>query len=163
MVITRGWRSNSVNNITLGRLKTVGFKGSLSIEIWVEIQGCVRMRLVILNLPGEDLEHSSNHTQKVFSRMKHVSLVVGNIILEFLPEFLHLEEHCFGFMGHRISEGGNGTYYVVVISFEQLSGLNRSVGSGRGWIFSGDIIRENNSGIWVWNGRVQGRGHEVQG
>ena len=39
----------------LGRLKTVGFKGSLSFEIWIEIQGCVSMRLVVLKVPGDYL------------------------------------------------------------------------------------------------------------
>ena len=37
-------------------METVGFKGRIIFEIWIEIQGCGRMGLVVLKVSGEDLE-----------------------------------------------------------------------------------------------------------
>ena len=51
----RGWRRYSISHMILGILETVGFKGGLRFEIWIEIQGRVRMGLVALKVPGEDL------------------------------------------------------------------------------------------------------------
>ena len=42
--------------------------------------------------------------QKVFACIRHVNLLVGSSILEFMPDLLQLEEHCFGFIGYRSSE-----------------------------------------------------------
>ena len=124
----------------------MGFKGDLSFDIWIDIQGCVNMVLVILKVPGEDLEWSGNLTQKLFSWMSHSSLVVGIIIIEFLYEFLHLEEHRFGFIGHMINYEGNGINDVVGVIFEHFIGFNRIVGGYRGFIIDGGSRRDIKSG-----------------
>ena len=80
----------------LGHLETVGFKGSLLFDIYVEIQGCARMGLVVLKVFGEDLYWRGNGNQKVFVRMGHVFFVVGSSINELLFDILQLEEHLFG-------------------------------------------------------------------
>ena len=49
--------------------------------------------------------------------MRHGGLVVGSSIFEFLPELLQLEEHCFGFVGHSISEEVNFLNDVIDDSF----------------------------------------------
>ena len=61
--------------------------------------------------------------------MEHGGLLFGSIILELLPEFLHLKEHCFGLIGNRRSEEGNGLNDVVDNIFEFLSWFNCCVGS----------------------------------
>ena len=40
-----------------------------------------RMVMVVLKVPGEELERRSNRVQKVFDHMDHSGLVVGNIFL----------------------------------------------------------------------------------
>ena len=77
----------------------VVFKGSLRFELWIEIQGCGRMGMMVLKLSGKDLRCGSNWNQKVFVRTRHDLFVVGSSIFELLFEILHMEEHCFGFMG----------------------------------------------------------------
>ena len=77
------------------------FKSSLSFEIWIEIQGCGRIVLVVLKVPDEDLDWSINRKQKVLSWMRHSGFVVGRSIVEFLSEFFHLEKHCFGFIVYK--------------------------------------------------------------
>ena len=47
----------------IGLLKTVMFGGSFRIEVWIEIHVCCRLVLVVLKLPGEDLEWGGNHVQ----------------------------------------------------------------------------------------------------
>ena len=115
---TRGWWRNSVNHVIIDHLKTVGFKVSLIFEIFIEIQFFGMMGLIVLNVSGGYLDRSINFAQQVFSWMRHGGLVVGSSILEFLTELLHLEDHCFGFTGHRNSEEGNGLNDVVDNSFE---------------------------------------------
>ena len=56
--------------------------------------------------------------------MGHGSLVVGSIILEFLDEFLQLEENYFGFIVKMISKEGNIINDVVDDSFELFSWVN---------------------------------------
>ena len=80
----------------LFHMEMVGFKVGLIFEIWIMIQGCVRMVLVVLKVPCEDLEWIHNCKQKLFARMRHGGFIFGSSIVEFLSEFLHLEEHCFG-------------------------------------------------------------------
>ena len=76
---------------------------------------------MVLKMSCEKLEQSGNCVHKLFTRMRHIGLVVGSSILEFLTELLHLEDHCFGFTGHRNSEEGNGLNDVVDNSFELFS------------------------------------------
>ena len=49
-------------------------------------------------MPGEELGHSSNHVEKLLSRMGNDSLVGRSSKLEFLPEFRQSKEHRFGFI-----------------------------------------------------------------
>ena len=90
-------------------------------------------------------------------------MVVSSSILEFLPDFLHMEDHRFGFIGHRISKEGNGLNDVIDDSFELLSGVNQSVGGNRGWSVDGDSRRYRNSGSWDCTVRVRDSGPDVQG
>ena len=69
-----------------------------------ETQLCGSMLLVVLKVPDEGLEWSSNCMQKIFSWMGHGVLVVGRIIIEFQLEFLHLKYHCFRFIGYSSHE-----------------------------------------------------------
>ena len=101
MVTTRDWRRHSASHMIIVHLKTVGFKGSFNFETWIEIQGCGRMRLVVLKVPGEDLEWSSNCMQKVFYWMRHGVFLLGSSIVELIFEFLHMEEHFFGSIVYR--------------------------------------------------------------
>ena len=82
----------------VGRMKMMGFKGILIFDIWIEIQGCGRMELVVLKFPSKDLSWISNLLHNLFSCMRHGGLVFGSNILELLPEFFHMEYHCFGFI-----------------------------------------------------------------
>ena len=41
-------------------LKMVRYGGSFRIDAWIEIYWCGRMGLVVLNVPGDDLERGSN-------------------------------------------------------------------------------------------------------
>ena len=71
-------------------MKRVRFGGSFSIEVWIEIHGYRRMGMVVLKIPGDDLERGGNRAQKEFSRVRHCGLIVGSSILEFMPELLYL-------------------------------------------------------------------------
>ena len=84
----------------IGSTETVGFKGSKSFEIYIEIQGCIRMGLMVLEVSGEDLEWSRNCNKKVFFRMMHCCFVFGSSIVDFRFEILHMEEHFLGFIGY---------------------------------------------------------------
>ena len=88
------------------------------------IQPCGRNIWVGLKVPGEELYWISNCPEKLFDQMGHGGLVSGSRNLEFLPEFRHMEEYCFGFIGHRSIEEGNGLNDVVGDSFELLSWFN---------------------------------------
>ena len=79
----------------------MGFNGSLSFEIWVDIQGCGRMGLVVLKVYSEDIEWSGNLKKNLFVWMRHGGFVVGISIVELLFEILQLEENGFGFKGYR--------------------------------------------------------------
>ena len=68
-------------------------------------------------MPGKDLDWSSNCVDKVFDRTGHGGLVCGSRNLELLPKFLHIEDHCFGLIGHRCSEEGNGLNDIADDSF----------------------------------------------
>ena len=110
--------------MVIGRLKTVGYKVGLRFETWIKIQGCGRIQLVVLKVPGEYLDNISNFTQKIFDLMRHGGLVLGRRIIEFLPELLHIEEKCLGFVGHMSSEEGNGPKDFFGNSFEYFSWVN---------------------------------------
>ena len=75
------------------------------------------MGLVVLKVTSAKLGGRSNCMQKIFSRMRHGGLVVGSIIVEFLPEFHQMEEHCFGFIINIINEESNGLNDVIDDSF----------------------------------------------
>ena len=72
----------------IGVLETVIFEGSFSIEVWIDIDGCVRMRLVFLKVPGDNLEWGGYQTQSGVSQVGHNGLIVGSSILELLTDFL---------------------------------------------------------------------------
>ena len=75
--------------------------------------------------------------EKLFAQIGHTSLVSGRRKLYFLPEFLHLGEECLGFIGHMISEEGNGLNDVVDYSFELLSWFKLCVISHREGVLLG--------------------------
>ena len=79
----------------------VGFKDSLSFGMWIDIQGYVRMRLVVQKVSYEDLEWSGNLKLKVFYWMRHGVFLLGSSIVELIFEFLHMEEHFFGSIVYR--------------------------------------------------------------
>ena len=54
--ITWGRRGYSVSHMVLGLLEAVSFNGSLSFEIWAEIQGCEGVGMISSKVDGEDLE-----------------------------------------------------------------------------------------------------------
>ena len=64
--ITWVWRGYIISHMITGPMETVGFKGSLIFEIWIDIQGCGRIDMVALKIYGKDLEWSINRNQKVF-------------------------------------------------------------------------------------------------
>ena len=86
----------------LGRLKTVWFKVRLRFDKWIDIKCCGTMGMVVLKVPSEDFDQRNNNAQNVYVQMRHGGLVVGSIILELLPEFLHLEDQRFSYIVHRI-------------------------------------------------------------
>ena len=88
------------------------------------IQRCGRKLRVVLKVLGEDLDWGSNYVEKVFFQMGHIRFVGGSNNLEFLPEFHHMEENCFDFIGYRISEEVNGINDVVENRFEFPSRVN---------------------------------------
>ena len=90
--------------VIIGLLKTVRFAVSFRIEFWIDFCFCGSMGFVVLKVCGGDSEKDGNCVQNQYSRVRHGFLIVLIIILEFLPEFLWLEYHCFGFIGHRIRE-----------------------------------------------------------
>ena len=117
MGTTQVWRRHSVSHMILGNLETVGFKGSLRFEIFIEIQGCGSMGRVFLKVPSEYLEWSINQKHKVFYWTRHGDFVVGSSIFDFLSGFLNLEEQYFVFIVHRSNEVGNGLNDVIDYSF----------------------------------------------
>ena len=100
-------------------------------------------------MPCEDLDRRINSAEKVFDRVGHGILVGGSSNLEFLPEFLHLKEHCFGFIGHISIKVWNGLNTFVDGVFERISWLNWCVSRKWGWSVTGIIRRVNKSGRWV--------------
>ena len=58
---TRGWIRNSVSHMIFDHMKTVGFKGSLTFDICIEIQVCGRMGLVVFKVPGDYLQRISKN------------------------------------------------------------------------------------------------------
>ena len=52
---TQGWWSDGISHVILGTLKTVGFKGSLSFDIWIEIKCCDKIGLVVLKVTDDEL------------------------------------------------------------------------------------------------------------
>ena len=46
------------------------------------------MGLVVLKVPGDDLEWGGNSAHKDFSQVRNGGLIAESIIFEFLPEFL---------------------------------------------------------------------------
>ena len=105
-------------------------------------------------MPCEDLDRRINSAEKVFDRVGHGILVGGSSNLEFLPDFLHLEEHCFVFIGNSISEKVNGLNDVAGDRFRLFSCVNQCVVSHMGCNVVGDSRKERNSGRWAWTGRV---------
>ena len=59
---------------------------------------------MVMKVPGKEIDQISNCAEKVFDCMGHENLVDGVSNLEFLPESHQLKEHCFGLVGHRISD-----------------------------------------------------------
>ena len=48
----------------------------------------------------------------------HVDMIIGSSILGFLPGFLQLEVHCFGFIKHISSDKVKGPTYIMENSIE---------------------------------------------
>ena len=46
-------------------------------------------------------------SQKLFFGCRHIYEIVGSSILDILPDFLYLEGHCFGLIGHIRSDKWN--------------------------------------------------------
>ena len=109
---------------------------------------------MVLKMSCEKLEQSGNCVQKLFTRMRHIGLLVGISILELLSDFLHLEEHCFVLIGNSISEKVNGLNDVAGDRFRLFSCVNQCVVSHMGCNVAGDSRKERNSGRWAWTGRV---------
>ena len=57
---TWGSRGYNISCMVLCLLEIVSFNGSLSFEIWVDIQGCGVASLVVLKVDSEDLEWNFN-------------------------------------------------------------------------------------------------------
>ena len=55
--------------------------------------------------------------------MKHICFLVGSSNVEFLFEILHMEEHCFGFIGYRCNWERNGLNDIGEDGFERFSGF----------------------------------------
>ena len=108
----------------IGRLETVGFKGSPRFEIWIDIKGCGRMGMVVLEVSDEDTELIRNRKKKVLSRMRHSGFVVLISIVELMFELLQLEYHCCGFIGYRCNYEGNIFNDVVDNILKRFSGIN---------------------------------------
>ena len=85
----------------LGLLETVGFNGSFSFDIWIDIQGRRGMGLVVLKVSSDYLEWIGKHKQNIFVWMRHGFFVVVSRTNEFLLEIFHLEEHRFMFIKYR--------------------------------------------------------------
>ena len=64
------------------------FGGRLSIEVWIDINGCESMVLLVLKGTGDDCNRGGNFAQEIFSRVKHDGFIFGISILELLSEFL---------------------------------------------------------------------------
>ena len=62
----RGWRGYSIRHMIIALMEMVGFKSSLSFEVWIEIQGSRRMGLVVLKVSTNDIDWSVNQKKKVF-------------------------------------------------------------------------------------------------
>ena len=127
MITTRRWRRYSISHMIIVHLETVGFKDSLSFEIWIDIQSCGIMVMVVLKVSGEDIQWSGNRKQNVFDCMRHGGFVVVSSIVEFMFELLHMEEHCFGIIVYRYNQEENLLNDVADNNFYCLSGVNWSV------------------------------------
>ena len=69
---TRSWLRGDVRvcgHRILGIMEIVGFGGSFSIEVCIEINLCVRMGLVVLKVPVYDLEMGGNCVYRSFLRL----------------------------------------------------------------------------------------------
>ena len=65
--------------------------------VWITvIQWRAKKVLVVIKVPGEELDRSSNCAEKVFAQMGHGSLLDESSELEFLPEFFQLKETFLG-------------------------------------------------------------------
>ena len=91
MGTAHGWNRGSVicgDHVSLELLKPVGFGGRFITEVWIEINCCVQMGLIVLKVPGDNVEKGGNCMQKEFSRVSHGNLIGGSCILGFLIRFL---------------------------------------------------------------------------
>ena len=59
-------------------MKPVGFGERFITEVWIEIYCCVRIGLMVLKVPGDDIEKGGNCMQKEFSRVSHRKLIGGS-------------------------------------------------------------------------------------
>ena len=108
------------------------YVGYLTITVFRHYIQCFgRMGLLDLKVPVLELDQSSNRAYKEFSWMGHDRLAVGNSILQFLPEFLWMEEHCLSFIGNRIREEGDGINYALGGNIKLFSWVNCCVGRQR--------------------------------
>ena len=114
-------------------------------------------------MPGEDIDGSINHTEKVLIRMGHGIMIGGSKNLEFLLEFHQLKEHRFGFIGHRRIELHNGFNDVVDGIFERFSWVNWCVIRYRGGGVAGERRRKIKSGCLVHTRWILDNGPGVQG
>ena len=104
---------------------------------------------MVLKVPGEELDWSSNCVDILFDIMGHRSLVDVSSNRELLMEFCQLKENLFGSIGHRRSEVWNGLNDVFDGIFESLSCPNWCFSMHRGGSVDGYIIRKRNSGGWL--------------
>ena len=141
-------------------LETVSFNESLRFEIWVEIQECGGLDLMVLNVAGEDLERNINRKQKGFLWMRQVWLVGRGGISELLLEVFQIKDHNFWFIGDRWNEKLKGFSYIGDNGFKRFSGVSWSVSGVRNW----SVTRYSNiDGYWLFSQRVQYSGPDIQG
>ena len=60
----------------------------------------------------------SSSELKIFLGCSHVDIIIGSSILGFLPGFLSLEVHCFGFIGHISVDKEKGQMDIAEDSVE---------------------------------------------
>ena len=82
------------------------------------------MVLVVLEVPGEDLDWIINHKHKVLSWMMHGRLVVSSSVVKFLTDIPQLEDPYLGSIGHGRSDVCNGLNDIIDNSFERFNGVN---------------------------------------